>query len=458
MHKIGLRQVVVLILTACLGIRWIPVAGAIGPVAIWFWLIGAITFLLPLSLIVIELSANFSGDGGIYLWAQRAFGAQVSYLVAWLYWVNNFFFYPALVVFMVANFAYLVGHPELATKQLFVVVCVIIALWLAIIINTRGIQLMSNITGFACILNLGLGIFIISAAIYTLATTQASATSFAWHNFFPSAQIDENLSNLTLLMFALSGVELIPTLAGSIQNSRKTIARGVLIAITLVMTIYIFGTLAINVVLSPAKLNNTTGLMDALIVISTQLGLPWLAQVLIFALLMVELAALIVWLVAPTVMFFECVGPQVLPAWLTRLNAQAIPANALYLIGIAVTLIVILSQYLPTVNSIFTTLVLMGAIVYFIPFLILAVSYLRLKVRGQLSHSQISTPVARVLAGLLTATVFLGIGCSFAPPPDIKTIGQTLVYEAELIGGPLVFGVVGLAIYRLHQRKSNGKA
>lgn len=89
MQKIGLRQVVILILTACLGIRWIPVAGAIGPSAIIFWIGGALLFLIPLSIITMELSANFTGDGGIHLWVKQVFGEQAAFYVAWLYWVNN---------------------------------------------------------------------------------------------------------------------------------------------------------------------------------------------------------------------------------------------------------------------------------------------------------------------------------------------------------------------------------
>lgn len=446
--KIGTVEVVIMILTSCLGIRWIPVAGSIGPSAIFFWLLGAWLFFIPLSLIVIELANNYEGDGGVYLWVKDALGERFGFFTAWLYWVNNLFFYPGLLVFMVANFAYLLGNKVLAGNHLFVLTCVIISLWLAIIINIMGVKFIARIAGLACILNVGLGIFIIGAGIYYLMVYHHSATNFTITEFIPRKSITENLSNLTLLMFALSGVELIPTMAGSIKEPHKTLKQSIIISIIIVMLCYIVGSLAINVILSPDSLNNTTGLMEALEAISHKLDIVWLSGALIFFLLLVEFGALIIWLIAPTIMLFECTTPGVLPKSMQKLNHHGVPANALIVIGIVVTLIVIITQYLPTVNSIFTALVLMGTIVYFLPYLFLAVGYIKLRKLGKLKHNSFSNTIAYLAAALLFLSVLLGIGLSFAPTSDIKTTKDLIIYEAELILGPVIFISLGYFLYR----------
>jgi amino acid transporter len=449
--KIGTLEVVIMILTACLGIRWIPVAGSIGLSAIFFWLLGAILFFIPLSLIIIELSSNYDGDGGVYLWVKDSLGEKFGFFTAWLYWVNNLFFYPGLLVFMIANFAYLIGNKLLAGNPLFVITCVIISLWVAIAINIMGVRFIARITGFACALNISLGLFIIGAGVYYLAVYHHTATYFSLSEFIPHKTITANLSNLTLLMFALSGLELIPTMAGSIRNSRRTLKRSIVISIVIIMIAYIAGSLAINVILSPAALNNTTGLMDALETISHKLNIFWLAGALIFFLLLVEFGALIVWLIAPTIMLFECATPGILPAWMQKLNSHGVPANALFVIGVVVTLIVIVTQYLPTVNSIFTVLVLMGTIVYFLPYLFLAVGYIKLRKANRLRHPLFSPQIAYTAAVFLFISVFLGICLSFSPTSDLKTTKDLIIYEAELILGPLLFVCLG---YLMHRRIS----
>ncbi|MGV3278367.1 APC family permease [Rickettsiales bacterium LUAb2] len=449
--KIGILEVIVIILTACLGIRWIPVAGSIGPSSIFFWILGALLFLIPLCLIVMELSQNYTEDGGVYLWVKESLGPKFGFFTAWFYWANNFFFYPGLLVFIVANFAYFLHNPALNNNHLFVTALVIIILWIAIIINILGIKFMARIASFACALNLALGGFLIISGLIYWFYNKTSATSFHFLAFFPNGSILNNLSNLTLLMFALSGVELIPTMADSVNNPKKTLTRGVIISSITVMFIYILGTITINIVLSPAELNNTTGLTEALGVVSQKIHLTWLTFVLITALLLVEFGALIVWLIAPTIMLFECVEKGILPEFMQKTNKYNVPANALILIGVLVSLITIITQYLPTINSIFTALVLMGTIVYFFPYLFLCIGYIKLKLKNRLSTNIISKKLGVSLASILFISVSLGILLSFMPGSDITTTKDLIDYELMLILGPFIFMFSG---YLLYIRKS----
>lgn len=449
-QKIGTFAVVVMILTACLGIRWIPVAGSLGPPAILFWIMGALLFFVPLSLIIMELTHNYTQDGGVYLWVKQALGERFGFYTAWLYWINNFFFYPGLLVFMVANMAYLIGNKSLADNHFFVITIVILSLWSAILINIKGIQWIAKIASFACILNVCLAIFIIISGL-AYAIFYTSATTFTIAAFLPNKTIWQNLSNLTLLMFALSGVELVPIMAGSINNSRKTLTRGILISGVIILISYILGTLAINFMLNPSELNNTTGLMEMFIAISVKLHMGWLSALFIFLLFLVELGALIVWLIAPTVMLFECVEPGILPPWLQVLNKHGVPANALLFIGCIVTLIIVLMQFLPTVNSIFTALVLMGTIVYFLPYLFLVFAYLKLKTNQALKEPILNNTIGYSCAILLFISVILGISLSFVPNADIQTTSELIIYEAELIGGPLFFILLGYFIYHRYR-------
>ncbi len=452
-NKIGTSEVIVMILTACLGIRWIPVAGSMGPSAILFWIAGALLFFIPLSLIVMELTHHYNKDGGVYLWVKQSLGDRFGFYTAWLYWINNFFFYPGLLVFMVANIAYLFGDKTLAENHLFVISVVIICLWSAIFINIKGIKWIANIASYACVLNIFLAMFIILSGLIYLIFFHKSATSFQIYHFIPNQTTWKNISNLTLLMFALSGIELIPTMAGSIQNSRVTLMRSIVISGLIILSVYMLGTLTINIIMSPSELNNTTGLMETFLVISTKLHIGWITMLLILLLFLVELGALLIWLIAPTVMLFECVESTIFPRWMQELNKHHVPANALILIGCIVTCIIMLIQYLPTVNSIFTTLVLMGTIVYFMPYLFLIVGYIKLRAKNALPEPIMSKSLAYCCGMLLFIAVCTGIILSFFPSADIQTRQHLIVYEIELIGGPLLFMALGYFMYARSVRR-----
>ncbi|XSZ47244.1 amino acid permease [Francisella noatunensis] len=63
-------------------------------------------FLLPLVVIATQLSRKYPDEGGMYAWTTRALGEKSGFMVAWLYWINTIFYYPAVLIFLATNFAY----------------------------------------------------------------------------------------------------------------------------------------------------------------------------------------------------------------------------------------------------------------------------------------------------------------------------------------------------------------
>ena len=431
-NKIGIRAVILLMIASCLGIRWIPIAGAIGTPALTFWFLGIILFFIPLGLIIIELSLNYAKDGGVYLWVKEGLGPLGGFFSAWFYWTNNLFYYPGLLTFMAANLAYLIGNKDLATNHHFIVSVVIISFWLAIIMNILGMQKIAKIAGLAGSINIGLVIFIIVAGFSYLIFNHTPATPFLFSNLLPHGNAFDNLSNLALLMFALGGLELIPTLAQSIDKPERSLPFGVLLSGSALIILYMTGTISINFILSPHELSNTTGLVDAFIAVTNKLNITWLVKILIASIVIVEFGAIILWLIAPSIMFFECSEPGILPSWLQKLNQNNVPANALIFQGIIVTSIILLTQYLPTVNSMYLVLVLMAAIIYFLPYLFLAVAYFRLRSKNLLVKTILNDFFSKCVAIIVFLAVVFGIGLTFVPTSDLKTSHDILIYGTKI--------------------------
>lgn len=452
--KLGTRTVVFMIMTSCLGIRWIPVAGGLGPAAVLFWLLGTLIFFIPLSLMVMELSLNFRDSGGIAIWVRQGLGRKAGFYVSWFYWINNVFYYPGLLTFIAVNLVYLVGDHTLADNRGFIVAIVLICFWGAVFFNIAGIHLVARITSLSGLFNFRLGLIFVIAGAYYLFNAKNSATSFAPQNFIPHHDIWRNLSDFSILMFALAGVEVIPTICNSLEKPEKNLFRAIVIGGTILVTLYILGTISINLVLTPKELSGTTGLVASMYKIIERLHWsPLVVQFFIISLMFVEFGGLNLWLITSSIIFFQSTDKGILPEWLQRLNKNYVPANALIAQGVLVTIIILLTKLLPSVESIYLILVLMATIIYFLPFIFLSLTFIRLRRRNRLKKIFIPQWLVYPLAIIVITSVVLAIVLSFVPPDELKTVRDIIIYELELIGGPLLFLLIGVVIYTTRNKQ-----
>ena len=92
------RDIVLFNVTAIVGMRWIALAAANGPSSLVLWLLAALTFFVPQGFAVIALASAIPEEGGLYVWATRAFGPRHGFLVGWLYWASNILYFPTLTL------------------------------------------------------------------------------------------------------------------------------------------------------------------------------------------------------------------------------------------------------------------------------------------------------------------------------------------------------------------------
>ncbi|MDE4959725.1 amino acid transporter, partial [Francisella tularensis subsp. holarctica] len=55
-----------------------------------------------------------------------------------------------------------------------------------------------------------------------------SATDFSLANMIPHDKLWHNLSTLTIIMFAMAGIDIIPTVATSVKDAKKTLSDGLM--------------------------------------------------------------------------------------------------------------------------------------------------------------------------------------------------------------------------------------
>jgi amino acid transporter len=440
--KLTFFNVLLITFTANFGIRWLSVAGGIGPSSLLFWVIGAVVFLLPLSIISAHLSDVYPKEGGIYAWTKEVLGEKHSFLIAWFYWVNNLFFYPAILIFLASNFAYFIGKPELASNIKYVTIISLVFFWIVVFFSLIGIRASKNIISWGGIIG-GIApvVLLIVFALYLLFTGHSSATTFSISTMKPSHAIMDNISSLAILMFAMAGIEVIPTFANSVRNVKKDLHLGLMVGALVLFALYFAGTCAMNVIATPESIQKASGVINTFSLIDDKLGLHFITQIVAGALIFAEYAGLTVWIIAPVVMFFKCTPRGILPDWLHKTNSNDTPSNAIIFQGMIVTIIILLTNLIQNVNSIYQALIIMTTVLYFLPYTILAVVYIKSK-----ALNKYNIYLRYTLATLLMLSVLLGIIISFVPSPDLKTNHDIIIYECEIFFGPLFFILLGFII------------
>src|SRR5436309_10682102 len=62
------------------------IAGGAGPSAYTYWILGFITFLIPGAIVTGQLGLMFPGEGSIYVWTNKAFGAFLGFFAGFRAW------------------------------------------------------------------------------------------------------------------------------------------------------------------------------------------------------------------------------------------------------------------------------------------------------------------------------------------------------------------------------------
>jgi glutamate:GABA antiporter len=440
---LGFKDVTIMSVTANFGIRWIPVAACLGASAIFFWVLAALCFFVPLVLITVQLSRSHPEEGGMYAWTKKALGAKAGFMVAWFYWINTIFYYPAVLIFLASNFAYVIGRPDLVDNHYYISFVVLASFWLITVVSFYGLKANKYFVDVGGVL----GSFIPAIAIIVLGFTAYfisghSATDFSVHELVPHKGFFGSLSTLTIMMFAMAGVEIIPTFANSVKNVKKNLYYGLIVSSIILFALYILGTIALGLVESPDNIQKTTGLMQAFDIVGKQLHVEWFSRAMSFLLTFAELAAVSIWLLAPVIMFFKCVPQGILPNWLHKTNKHDSPQNALIFMGVLVSIIVLTTNFLPSVNVMYQLLILMATVLYFIPYLYLVVAYIKLR-KGSMKYW---------IGALVFLSTSLGILFSFQPPESLTNHRDLFIYEAELILGPLLFIMIGWLLYKVRRQ------
>ncbi|GGI13315.1 amino acid permease [Gottfriedia solisilvae] len=445
--KLGVLALSFLSINSILGLRNIAFASTIGPSAMFYWIIAAIIYFIPLGLIVAELSTTYPNQGGMGVWVRKAFGEKASFLCSWFFWIANFTYYPSLLLTTTIAIAYGINQPGIANNPMKTAIISSIIFWIVTLLTLKGTKMSGRLASIGAPLGVLVpAILIFGFGIYSMLSGETSATNFTSESIMPNNLSFGTIMFLSTLMFGFSGAEMLGTIAGNVKNPQKTFPRAILITSIIIATVYILATIAFQFVITISSDQTATALYLFADKITNQFGLSFsLSQILGICFVLAFVGSLSFLILNPSVMIAES-AKEVLSKNLLKKNKDGMPATLVKGQAIAVTLILLLSAFVPSVSSALNMLILMSTLAFFIPYVFLISAYIKLRMTEKnierpfkIKNNKVAITVALVGMLSVVGTILL----TLIPAP-----GTTLLEYLPIVLGPVLFGCIGFILYR----------
>lgn len=416
-----------------------PALAVFGLASVFLYVLPALVFLVPVSLVAAELASGW--PGGVYNWVEQGISAPMGLLAVWCEFAQTIFYYPALLAYVAGTLAYVID-PRLAGNGVYNAAVIIVLFWGGVLVSSRGVALVAELaSGGTLIGTLIPGAILVGLGVtYLLRGNQSAAPMTAGH-LLPAWTGVGSIVLVVNSFFTYAGVEVNAVHVDELRNPGRDYPKSIFTAMALVLAVFIFPTLAISWVIPAHQISFTTGLMQAFNILLTHFGLGFAVPLMAIALAAGALAGMMSWLDGPSEGLLR-IGRErgFLPPYFQRVNGQGIEVRILAAQGTVITLIALLYAFIPSVSHAYWIFAAMATQVYLIMYVLMFIAAMRLR-RAQPDHPRgYKAPALGLLCllGALSSVAALVIG--FIPPAQFGH-SNPLTYASLILAGILAIGI-----------------
>ena len=455
---VSINSIVFMNIAALLGVRWFATAGAYGAGSIILWIIAAVIFFVPMALICAEFSSIFpDSKGGMIDWIRKGLGEKSAFYASWMYYVSFYFYFPAVLTFVAIAIAFALNKPQLQNNTGYVIWFVLIVYWTITFIVLKGYKIAAKFASLGGLF--GVTIPIIAIVVLSLVSVfifgnpvQTDYSPSAWIPHFTRS----NLMFISTMALAMAGVELTSPFASRMKNPPVDYPKAIVLSAICVTAGYIIGTVALTFVINPKNLGPASGIQEVLMIVSRNVHFSIAGNILCVMIAYASLAASCIILFSITTFLIDGNGKQFLPEMIAKKNKDDMPRNLIIIQGIIITIVVLVTKTLKSVETIYMVLISVETILMFIPYLLLIIAYVKTKRNPKLVPT-FAVPGRNI--GAAIAVIFVTILSLIAILIPIVSLpeGQTLLhYESMILIFPLALIGLGWAISSYAIRKNRG--
>jgi glutamate:GABA antiporter len=428
-----------LIVTSVGSIRNLASTALFGPALIFFYVFGALIFLIPTAFVSAELSGSLKEEGGIYHWVRKAFGEKWAMVAIWLQWVNTMIWCPSILAFISGVAAYFV-HPHLAENKSFLVAGILTIFWSLTLLNLFGMHLSARVSAFCGTVGtlVPIALLILLGLIWIGIGKPLQISISPAEILHPKAQY---WTSLVAIAASFLGIELAGVHVSDVRNPHKNVPKAILLSSIIVLTAMLFGSLTIAAILPLHELNLVSGSMQAMDHFFKRFHLEMITPLVTVLIIVGSIGGLINWVISPAKGLLHAAEFGFLPPFLRKTNRKGIAMPILIIQALVVTVLCLLFQFVPSINSFYWFLTALSTELYMVMYLLMFLSAIRL--RHQKKEKDIAFRIPGKHIGFWL-TVGLGLfGCSliiivsFFLPPHIE-MGGGGRYALLITGGNLI--------------------
>lgn len=451
---LSMTGMMILIVTTILSLRGLASQAEFGYTSIFWYVLSAIIYLVPYSLVCAELASTYTHKGGPFRWCAEAFGPKWGWAAMYMDWIMVLIWFPAVLMFGAVALAYIFWPTSfdnhLASNKIYTLCIVLGVFWLATFNTFRGqtfANKLSTLGGLFGTIIPG-AILIILGIIYicTGGTNEITPHQDFWPDF-------EKYSTIVLaasIFLFYGGMEMQAVHVNDMPNPSKTFPKSVFFAVIIILAIFIAGTLTIGFIEPRKDINLLASLLLAYNGLWAHLGVPWLGNVMAVFITFGVLGQVSAIIAGPSAGILAVGKSGYLPKSWQKTNKNGIQTTLLWIQLVWVSILSLVLIVLPSVESAYQILSQLSTIIYLVMVIIIYAAFVRLRRTEPNQKRGFKIPGGDFMKWFIGIVGIVGAILasilSFLPPSQINT-GSPAVYIIILIVGFIVLISVPFIIY-----------
>ncbi|TCZ76558.1 amino acid permease [Paenibacillus albiflavus] len=437
-------------------VRSVPTLSITGWTQIFYMLIAAILFALPIALMSAELSTGFPVEGGPQVWVKNALGEKWGFVTSWLLWVQMFFGMVMVASTVGVLLGYVINKPDLSSNNYFIFVVILISYWMVTLLNLK-FDMVKIAGNWGAIIGVYIPfvILVFFGVIYMFKhgiQQNSYLGNFKASDLLPNLGDLGSLAYLSGIIFIFAGVEISSVHANNIENPKRNYPIAVIASVILLVIFNLIAGLTVSNAVPRGKIE-LANITQPYMIFFEDIGIPSIFVNIISAMIMIGvLVQLSAWVLGPSKSMIKVAEEGNLPPFFQKRTEKGIPITFVLIQAIVISLVSVLYVVVPNVNSAFLIITITTTILYCIVYAFIGISAIRLRYRApnmerpfRLGNRGNGLMWFVSLLSLLSVGITLVVSLI---PPSILEPSQYTGYVIYQVAATVVMVGIALIIYK----------
>ena len=359
-------------------VRSVPTLAITGWTQIFYMVIAAFAFALPIALMSAELSTAYPVEGGPQVWVKNGISEKWGFVTSWLLWVQMFFGMVMVASTVGILFGYVINKPQLSSNNYFIFAVILISYWGVTLLNLKFdmVKVAGN-WGAVIGVYIPFVILVILGVIYLIKNGIQSNSylgGFKPKDLVPNFKDLGSLTYLSGIIFIFAGVEISSVHANNIDNPKRNYPIAVIASVILLAIFNIIAGLTVSNAVPKGKLE-LANITQPYMIFCNNLGIPSIVVNIISLMILIGvLVQLSAWVLGPSKSMIKVAEEGDLPKFFQKRTEKDIPITFVLIQAIVISLVSVLYIVVPDVNSAFLIITITTTILYCVVYILIAIA------------------------------------------------------------------------------------